>query len=73
MFIIQCPQCDAQHLVTNTHIQSTHSTSEGIVGYVRCAAGHTVMHRFPAAYPKPPRPACLDELDADTTDQALTA
>jgi len=59
MFIIQCPVCDQQHLVTNRHIKSIHRTSEGMVGYVRCAAGHTVLHKFEEAYPKPKPPASV--------------
>lgn len=61
MFIIDCPTCEAQHLVTNTHIESIHRTSEGMVGYVRCANGHTVLHRFADAYPKPKPPASVIE------------
>lgn len=73
MFILQCPECDAQHLVTNTHILSMHRTSEGFIGYVRCAAGHTVMHRFADAYPKPKPPAsviALRRAQAEGLDEA---
>lgn len=65
MFIIDCTHCQAQHLVTNKHIESLHRTSEGIVGYVRCANDHTVMHLFAEAYPKPKPPASVVELKAD--------
>lgn len=62
MFLIHCPHCDAQQLVTNTHIQSIHRTSEGMIGYIRCAGGHTIVHRFPEAYPKPKPPASVAAL-----------
>lgn len=59
MVIIHCPTCDAQHLVANDHIMSKHRTSDGVVGYVRCAAGHTLIHQFTEAYPKPKPPASV--------------
>jgi len=65
MFIIDCRYCSTQHLVTNAHIQSTHRTSEGMVGYVRCAQGHTVIHRFTNPYPKPKPPASVLALRAN--------
>ena len=49
MFIVDCPTCDQRHLLSNHHIESLHKTSHGIVGYVRCAAGHVVLHQFPVA------------------------
>ncbi len=36
-----------------------HRTSEGLIGYVRCAAGHTVLHKFAPAYPNPKPPASV--------------
>ena len=69
MFIIDCPICGAdnttatsQQLVSNTHIQSISRTSDGLVGHVRCAGGHTVIHRFADQAPTPKPPASVTEL-----------
>lgn len=73
MFIINCSQCEAQHLATNAHILSVHRTSEGMVGYVRCASGHIVMHRFADPYPKPKPPASVIALQHETPEAASPA
>lgn len=60
MFIIDCPKCEKQQLVTNKSIVSVHRTSEGMVGYVRCpSGGHVILHRFEEAYPNPKPPASV--------------
>ena len=67
MFHIECTECEGLCLVTNRHIQSIHSTSEGMIGYVKCPSGHTVIHRFAEAYPKPKPPVsvvALQQADA---------
>lgn len=81
MFIINCPTCEAQQLVTNKNIESVHRTSEGMVGYVRCPGGHTVLHQFAMAYPKPKPPAAVlalreaqaIEAAGQVEDEAVTA
>lgn len=72
MFIINCPHCDAQQLVTPTHIQSIHRTSEGMVGYVLCAGGHTIVHSFADAYPTPEPPASVIALRQEMQTQAAS-
>ncbi len=45
-----------------SRIESVHRSAEGLIGYVRCPAGHLVIHRFPESYPKPAPPASVIEL-----------
>jgi len=56
--------------VPNKFIKSVHRTSEGMVGYVRCAAGHTVLHKFEGAYPKPKPPASVIAMRAAAATEA---
>ncbi len=62
--VIFCGNCGAQHVVDNTRIESVHRSAEGLVGYVRCLAGHLVIHQLAEAYPKPKPPASVLEIRA---------
>lgn len=64
MLIIHCGKCAAPHLGLGTSIESMHRSAEGLVGYVRCPAGHLVIHHFDEAYPKPDPPASVIALRA---------
>lgn len=35
-----------KHMVTESCIESIHRYAEGLVAYVRCNAGHMVIHEF---------------------------
>ncbi len=59
MFSIDCGWCGATHLLPESNIESKHLTSQGIVGYVKCPAGHLMVHLFRDSYPSPPPPAIV--------------
>lgn len=59
-----CRHCEALQLIPESHIESKHRTSDGLVGYVRCAIGHLVIHQFAEAYQKPEPPASVIALRA---------
>jgi len=59
MFTITCRQCENRQLVNDAATVSTHHTSKGLIGYITCNEGHTVMHRFEDAYPWPEPPASV--------------
>ncbi len=54
--IVHCRKCAADYLITETRIESTHRSAEGLIGYLRCVAGHLSIHQFAEAYPKPAPP-----------------
>lgn len=73
MVIINCRACRTSHLLSETRTESVHRSAEGLVGYVRCPAGHWVIHHFAEAYPKPDPPASVLALRARTAAQAELA
>lgn len=62
--IMHCRQCEAGHLISDTRMRPLHRTSEGWIGYFRCATGHMSVQRVAEAYPKPKPPASVLELQA---------
>ncbi len=54
---IHCRRCAAHYLVPKARIESMDQSTERLVGYVRCTAGHLVIHQFTEAYPKRETPA----------------
>jgi len=64
VFIVHCPKCEAKHLASSSSIESTHRTADGLVGYIRCVAGHLVIHQLTEAYPKPKPPPSVIALRA---------
>lgn len=65
---IHCRRCDAWYLAAGTRTESTHRSAEGLVSYVRCAAGHVFVHQFAEAYPKPKPPASVRALRTRPTE-----
>jgi len=55
--------------MVKTRIESIHRSAEGLVGYVRCALGHLVIHQLPEAYPKPKPPASVIALRRRWADE----
>ena len=53
MFDIHCHVCQQRYLVGTRSITSLHDTSNGPVAYVRCPAGHHVVHEFRAGATEP--------------------
>ena len=66
--LMYCRTCAAEQLLTDARIESTHRSAEGLVGYLRCSAGHLVVHQFAEAYPKPQPPASVLALRAHRPD-----
>lgn len=59
MFIINCDPCDSTYLLSDSVVESRHSTSKGMIGYVKCPEGHRMVDVLPDGYPKPPPPAVV--------------
>lgn len=53
---VHCPKCATTHLVAEASIESVHRSADGLVGYVRCSAGHMLVHPLAEAYAKPKPP-----------------
>lgn len=62
MLIIHCRSCPEPRLGLATRIESMHRSAEGLVGYVRCPAGHLVVHQFDDVDAEPKAPPSLLEL-----------
>lgn len=39
--LVRCQRCGTDHLASAVWTLSTHATSQGVVAYFRCRAGHT--------------------------------
>jgi hypothetical protein len=51
MNTITCHVCQVDVLVDNASTVSSHRTSEGTIGYIRCPLGHLSVVRFARARP----------------------
>ncbi len=75
MILIDCTPCQHRHLVADRDVLSLHTTSEGVIGYVRCPESKTILiHNFTTAAtlgaagrPTDPAPASAPTADPHNT------